>query len=95
VLVFKVALKVLAMHAMSRLFMENCSGWGVLLIDVSNVFNSLNRIAALLIVRKYWPHCVRFVFNTYRGWCLVGLVLRSHSVFLFRKEGITTQGDPL
>ena len=60
-----------AIHAMSNLFFENhttSSGWGALLIDASNAFNSLNLIAMLLNVRKYWPHCACFVFNTYRGW---------------------------
>ena len=84
-----------AMHAMSNLFSENhttSSGWGVLLVDASNAFNSLNWIAMLLNVCKYRPRCARFVFNTYRGWSV--LVLRGHSEFLLSKEGVT-QGDPL
>ena len=84
-----------AIHAMNELFEINQAvqpGWGVLLIDASNAFNSSNRIAMLLNVRKFWPRCARFVFNTYRGWPV--LVLRGHSEFLFSREGVT-QGDPL
>ena len=54
--------------------------------------HSLNHIAMLLNIRKFWPSCARFVFNTNRG--LSVLVLRGHSEFLFSREGITW-GDPL
>ena len=84
-----------AIHAMTELFDVNqnlTTGWGVLMIDASNAFNSLNRIAMLLNVRNLWPRCARFVFNTYRGWSV--LVLRGQQKFLFSKEGVT-QGDPL
>ena len=38
-----------AIHAMTSLFLQHntTSGWGVLLVDVSNAFNSLNRVAQL------------------------------------------------
>ena len=84
-----------AIHAMNELFEMNQAlqpGWGVLLIDASNAFNSLNHMAMLLNVHKFWPRCTCFVFNTYRGWSV--LVLRGHSEFFFSREGIT-QGDPL
>ena len=84
-----------AIHAMNELFdanLSNSSGWGVLLIDASNAFNSLNRISMLLHVRKLWPRCARFVFNTYRGWPV--LVMRGMSDYILSKEGVT-QGDPL
>ena len=83
-----------AIHAMNELFdanLSNSSGWGVLLIDASNAFNSLNRISMLLHVRKLWPRCARFVFNTYRGWPV--LVMRGMSDYILSKEGVT-QGDP-
>ena len=60
-----------AINAMIELFDSNClnsSGWRVLLIDASNVVNSLNHIAMLMHVRKLWPRCTQFIFNTYRRW---------------------------
>ena len=84
-----------AVHAMSDLYdanIDSIDGWGVLLVDASNAFNSLNRISMLLHARVLWPRCSRFLFNTYRGWSV--LVLRGSSDFLYSKEGIT-QGDPL
>ena len=68
------------------------SGWGVLMVDASSAFNSLNRTAMLLQARVLWPRCARFLFNTYHGWSM--LVVRGSSEFLYSKEGVT-QGDPL
>ena len=55
-----------AIHAMTSLFLQHgaTSGWGVLLMDVSNAFNSLNRVALLWNVRVLWPCCSQFIFNT-------------------------------
>ena len=66
-----------AIHAMTSLFLLHgaTSGWGVLLVDASNAFNSLNRVALLWNVRVLWPRCSWFVFNTYQGWAT--LVLRN------------------
>ena len=36
-------------------------GWGVLMVDASNFFNTLNRTAMLLQVCMLWPHCARFL----------------------------------
>ena len=78
---------------MSDLFNENEEdGWGVLMIDASNAFNSINRQAALWNVRVIWPSCSLFVFNTYRGWA--PLVVTDSNEYLYSKEGVT-QGDPL
>ena len=43
-----------AIHAMHSLFVANqdlSSGWGILMVDAHNTFNSLNRVAMLLHVR--------------------------------------------
>ena len=68
------------------------SDWGILTIDASNAFNSLNRVALLWNVRLLWPTAARFVFNTYQGWS--ALVLRGSDEHLASMEGVT-QGDPM
>ena len=82
-----------AIHALGDLFNEHKgNGWGVLLIDASNAFNSLNRKAALWNARHLWPRGCRFIFNCYKAWST--LVVNGSSTFLYSKEGVT-QGDPL
>ena len=68
------------------------TGWGVLLVDARNTFNSVNRGAALWNARILWPRCSRFLFNTYQGYA--SLVLHGTSEYVLSKEGVT-QGDPL
>ena len=79
---------------MASLFLQHgaSSGWSALLVDASNAFNSLNRVALLWNVRVLWPRCSRFVFNTYCGWAT--LVVRGSQEYLYSMEGVT-QGDPL
>ena len=83
-----------AVHVVAGLFEDSHSlptGWGVLLVDASNAFNNLNRAALLWNDRILWPHCSRFVFNTYCGWA--PLIMRGSEELLFSCEGVT-QGDP-
>ena len=81
-------------HAVSELFESHSDeGWGVLMVDASNAFNSLNRLAVLWNSRVLWPRCSRFLFNTYRGWAPLVLKGSPYSL-LYSKEGVT-QGDPL
>ena len=82
-----------AVHAVNDLFNEhNEDGWGVLMVDASNAFNSINRLAILWNARVPWPQCSRFLFNTYRGWA--PLFMKGTSTILYSQEGVT-QGDPL
>lgn len=82
-------------HAMNDIFQNKClpgSNWGMLLVDADNAFNSVNRQLALWQARIYWPHCARFLYNTYNGHA--ELVIRDSDMRLCSKEGVT-QGDPL
>ena len=77
-----------AVHAMTRLFEENDSTEGVLLVDVSNAFNSLNRGVMLRNIRKLCPAFSTCVTN-YRSSASLSVGETIQSL-----EG-TTQGDPL
>jgi len=84
-----------AIHCMNELFsahQDQGTGWGMLLVDAANAFNSLNQATMLLHARILWSRCAHFLFNAYWGWSV--LVLRGSSTFLYSKEGVT-QGDPL
>jgi hypothetical protein len=82
-----------AVHSMGDLFTANASkGWGMLLVDASNAFNSINRMSALMNARAMWPRCSRFLFNTYRGHAT--LKVQDATELLYSREGVT-QGDPL
>ena len=79
-----------AIHAISQKFNEHChEGWGLLLTDAENAFNSISRPVFLWNARIFWTRCSRFLFNSYRGYAI--LVLRSSSQvhYLFSKEGCT------
>ena len=84
-----------AVHAMRELFLSDDSD-GLLLVEASNVFNSLNRPAALWNCRVLWPRCSRFLFNSYRGYAVILLkgLLSGKLLVLHGQEG-TTQGCPL
>ena len=76
-----------AVHAINDLFDEHSNdGWGVLLVDAANAFNSINRLALLWNARVLWPRCSFFLFNTYRGWA--PLILKGSPVMLYSREGV-------
>jgi hypothetical protein len=82
-----------AIHAMRDLYDTNVNnGWGMLLVDASNAFNSINRKTALMNARIQWPRCSRFLFNTYKGHS--ALKVQDATELLYSQEGVT-QGDPL
>ena len=83
-----------SVHAMRELYDEHhVDGWGVILVDVKNAFNYLNRSAALWNVTvQQWPRWSHFLFNTYRGYA--SLLLQGSSEVIPSKEGVA-QGDPL
>ena len=84
-----------AVHTMRELFEEHhADGWGLLIVDARNAFNSLNRAAAIWNSRIQWPCCSRFLFHTYRGYVTLVLQDKKKTEFLLSKEG-TGQGDPL
>ena len=79
-----------AMHAMYTIF-EADETDGVLLIDASNVFNALNRQAALHNIRVQCPIVATYAINTYR---LSARLFIIGGQEILSAEG-TTQGDPL
>lgn len=79
-----------AIHAMREIF-EADETDAALLIDASNVFNSLNRAAALHSVRVICPAIAIYSINTYRAPARLFVVGGKE---LESSEG-TTQGDPL
>ena len=63
---------------------------GVLFVDASNAFNSLNHAAVLQKIRQLCPSFAPILLNTYRS----AAALYTGGDILFSEEG-TTQGDPL
>ena len=78
-----------AVHAVRSLFdSDECQG--VLLVDASNAFNSLNRSTALLNIQSICPPISTILWNCYRS----PTDLYVDGSLLYSQEG-TTQGDPL
>ena len=78
-----------AVHTMREIYNDPATE-GVLLIDASNAFNSLNRKTALRNIRALCPPLATFLINTYRN--DVNLFIDGETIL--SSEG-TTQGDPL
>ena len=78
-----------AVHSMRKLF-SSSDVEGVLLVDASNAFNSLNRQASLHNIQRLCPSFSTILINTYRR--DVNLYIGGET--LLSEEG-TTQGDPL
>ena len=82
-----------AIHGISKSFDEQShNGWGLLLSDADNAFNSASRPVFLWAARVLWSRCARFLFNSYNGYPV--LVIRGAKEYLFSKEGCT-QGSGL
>ena len=79
-----------AVHDVTRLFEENNSTGGVLLVDASDTFNSLNQGVMLGNIRELCPAFSTCVTNFYRS--SVSLFVGGETIQSL--EG-TTQGDPL
>lgn len=78
-----------AIHAMRTIFNQDDSQ-GLLLVDASNAFNSLNRSVALLNIRHVCPPIFNILCNCYRS----PSDLFVDGSRIYSEEG-TTQGDPL
>ena len=63
---------------------------GILLVDVSNAFNTLNRIVALHNTRHVCPPLATILINCYRS--PAALFISGDVVF---SQGSTTQGNPM
>ena len=82
-----------SIHGLRKLFEKKSSnGFGLLLLDAKNAFNSINRSSALLNARTLWSRASTFLYNSYQE--SSKLVLSNTDVFIRSEEG-TTQGDPL
>ena len=78
-----------AIHA-ARLLLSCPGSEGLLLVDATNAFNSLNRKLALLNISRLCPAFSRVLINTYRS----DIDLFCGPETFLSSEG-TTQGDPL
>ena len=78
-----------AVHAMHQVYHSSATE-GVLLVDASNAFNSLNRETALRNIQYLCPPLAKIIINTYRE----DAALFVDNKTILSQEG-TTQGDPL
>jgi hypothetical protein len=68
---------------------DNCEG--MLLVDASNAYNSLNRAESLLQIQQSCPEFAIYLINTYRIPCKL-FISNADGEFILSREG-TTQGD--
>ena len=84
-----------AIHAMREIYNQpDCEG--VLLVDATNAFNSLNRKATLHNIKVSCPSLAQYVENTYKDPTHLYIATRSRreNENIHAKEG-TTQGNPM
>ena len=75
-----------AIHAVCELFdLRSDDSWRILLVDTQNVFNSVNRIAALWNARVLWQCCSRFPFISNWGYARL-FIQESDRFCLVRKH---------
>ena len=79
-----------AIHAMQSIF-DKDNTQGILLIDATNAFNSLNRKVAMHNILILCPRAALTIINTYR---LPSRLFLAGGGEMSSQEG-TTQGDPL
>ena len=78
-----------AVHAVRSVY-DDPNTEGILLVDASNAFNSMNRNVALKNIQVTCPQFSTFMINTYRT--PAKLLVRNSDEILLSEEG-TTQGD--
>ena len=84
-----------AIHSMRAIYSENESE-GMLLIDASNAFNSLNRNVALHNIGVICPSFHQFMKNSYQSPAKLfvsDINAKASPTVIYSKEG-ATQGDP-
>ena len=84
-----------AIHSMRRIYDQpDCEG--VLLVDATNAFNSLNRRATLHNIKVSCPSLAQYVENIYKDPTQLYIATRSkrQNSNIQAEEG-TTQGDPI
>ena len=80
-----------AVHGLRELCEKKSSdGFGILLVDARNAFNSVNRVTALWNVRVLRPRCSRFLFNTYQGFS--SLLVQGEVMSLFSVGSVLLRG---
>jgi len=79
-----------AIHSMREMF-NDPEAEAVILIDATNAFNSMNRMAALHNIQVQCPQLAKYLINTYR---MQSRLFISGGGEIASVEG-TTQGDPL
>ena len=70
-----------AVHSVRQIYnKKSIEGFGLLLMDADNAFNSVKRSAALWNSRVLWVRCSHFLFNSYGGFAL--LIIKGSGVII-------------